>query len=133
MSFSLLVYSCFTLLCQFLWYNKVNQLYVCIYIFAQPLSHVRIFCTSVDCSLPGSSSLGFHRQECQSGLPFPSPGDLPNPGIKPRSPALPEDSLPLSHQGSAVYKHITPPFWIFSPFRSPESTEQSPLCYTAHF
>ena len=33
-------------------------------------------------------SLGFSRQECWSVLPFPSPGDLPNPGIKPISPAL---------------------------------------------
>ena len=40
-------------------------------------------------------SMGFPRQEYQSGLPFPSPGDLPNPGIKPRSPALQVDSLPI--------------------------------------
>ena len=38
-------------------------------------------------------SMGFSRQEYQSGLPFPSPGDLPNPKIKPRSPALQADSL----------------------------------------
>ena len=37
---------------------------------------------------------GFSRQEYSSGLPFPSPGDLPHPGIKPRSPALQADSLP---------------------------------------
>ena len=36
----------------------------------------------------------FSRQEYWSGLPFPSPGDLPDPGIKPRSPALQVDSLP---------------------------------------
>ena len=39
-------------------------------------------------------SVGFSRQEYWSGLPFPSPGDLPDPGIKPRSPALQADSLP---------------------------------------
>ena len=39
-------------------------------------------------------SMEFSRQEYGSGLPFPSPGDLPNPGIEPRSPALQEDSLP---------------------------------------
>ena len=39
-------------------------------------------------------SMGFSRQEHWSRLPFPSPGDLPNPGIKPRSPALQADSLP---------------------------------------
>ena len=38
-------------------------------------------------------SLGFSRQECWSGLPLPTPGDLPNPGIEPRSPALQADSL----------------------------------------
>ena len=38
-------------------------------------------------------SMGFSRQEYWSGLPFSSPGDLPDPGIKPRSPALQADSL----------------------------------------
>ena len=38
-------------------------------------------------------SMGFPRQEYWGGLPFPSPGDLPHPGIKPRSPALQADSL----------------------------------------
>ena len=38
--------------------------------------------------------MGFSRQECWSGLPFPSPGDLPDPGIEPRSPALQADALP---------------------------------------
>ena len=39
-------------------------------------------------------SMGFSRQECWSGLPFPSPGDLPDPGIEPGSPALQADALP---------------------------------------
>ena len=47
----------------------------------------------MDCSLPGSSVHGFSRQEYWSGLLFPSLGDLPNPGIKPRSPVLQADSL----------------------------------------
>ena len=38
-------------------------------------------------------SMGFSRQEYGSGLPFPSPGDLPNPGVEPMSPALQTDSL----------------------------------------
>ena len=46
-------------------------------------------CDLMDCSLPGFSlSMGFPRQEYRSGLPFPTPGDLPNPGIEPASPAL---------------------------------------------
>ena len=43
--------------------------------------------------------MGFPRQEYWSELPFPSPGDLPNPGIGHVSPALQADSLPLSHPG----------------------------------
>ena len=39
-------------------------------------------------------SMGFSRQEYWSGLPFPSPGDLPDPGIKPGSPTLQAESLP---------------------------------------
>ena len=46
---------------------------------------------TVTCQAP--LSLGFSRQEYWSGLPFPSPGDLPNPGIESRSPALQADSL----------------------------------------
>jgi len=41
-----------------------------------------------------SLPMDFSRQEYWSGLPFPSPGDLPSPGIEPRSPALQADSLP---------------------------------------
>ena len=48
---------------------------------------------SVDCSPKGSSVHGILRQEYWSGLPFPSPGDLPDPGIEPGSPALQADSL----------------------------------------
>ena len=47
---------------------------------------------TVACQAP--LSVGFSRQECWSGLPFPSPGDLPDPEIEPRSPALQADSLP---------------------------------------
>ena len=46
-------------------------------------------------------SMVFSKEEYWSGLPFPSPGDVPNPGIEPASPALAgKDSLSLSHQGS---------------------------------
>ena len=47
-----------------------------------------ILCDPMDCSQPGSSVLGFSRQGYWSGLPFPSPRDLPNPGIEPRPPTL---------------------------------------------
>ena len=44
--------------------------------------------------------MGFFRQEYRSGLPFPSPGDRPNPGIESASPALQADLYHLNHQGS---------------------------------
>ena len=44
-------------------------------------------------------TMGFFQQEYQRGLPFPSPGDVPHPGIEPKSPALQADSSPLSHWG----------------------------------
>ena len=53
----------------------------------------------MDCSPLGSSVHGFPRQEYWSGLPFPSPGDRPDPGVKPMSLALQVGSLPLSHLG----------------------------------
>ena len=43
--------------------------------------------------------MGFSRQEYRSGLPFPSPGDLPNPGIEPGSPSLQTDALPSKALG----------------------------------
>ena len=53
-------------------------------------------------------SMGFSRQEYWSGLPFPSPGDLLDPGIEPRSPALEEDSLPADLQGkpAELFNHF---------------------------
>ena len=48
-------------------------------------------------------SMGFSRQAYWSGLPFPSPGDLPDPRIKPRFPALQPDSLPTELQGKPLY------------------------------
>ena len=62
----------------------------------------------------------FSRQEYWSGLPFTSPGDLPNPGIEPSSPVLQTDSLPLSYRG---FPYIL--------YRLLQNTEYSSLCYTA--
>ena len=56
-------------------------------------------CDPMDCSLPG---LGFSRQEYWSGLPFPSPGDLPDPGIEPGSPALGADALTSEPPGKPM-------------------------------
>ena len=57
------------------------------------LSLVGLFATPLVVTLQALLSMGFTRQEYWSGLPFPSPGDLPYPGIESGSPALQADSL----------------------------------------
>ena len=57
------------------------------------LSRVRLFATPWTVAYQAPPSMGFSRQEYWSGLPFPSPGDLPNPGIEPGSPTLQADAL----------------------------------------
>ena len=57
----------------------------------------------MDCSPPGSSAIEFSRQEWWSGEPFPFPGDLPDPGIEPRSTALQADSLPSEPLGNVYW------------------------------
>ena len=66
-------------------------------------SHVGFFATPWTAAHQDPLSVGFSRQKDWSGLPFPPPGDLPDPGIELESsafPALQADSSPLSHQGS---------------------------------
>ena len=58
------------------------------------LSRVWLFVTPWTVAYQVPPSIGFSRQECWSGLPFPSPGDLPDTGIEPRSPTLQADTLP---------------------------------------
>ena len=74
------------------------------------LSRVQLFATPWTVAYQASPSMGFPRQEYWSGLPFPSPGDLPNPGIEPRSPALEADAfIPhlknLPNQGYCHFKN----------------------------
>ena len=58
------------------------------------LSHVRLSVTTWTVAYQASQSMGFSRQDYWIGLPFPSPGDLPDPGIEPGSPTLQADALP---------------------------------------
>ena len=83
-------------------------------------SCVRLFATpgTVACQAP--LSMGFSRQEYWSGLPFPSPGDLPDTGIKPGSPALHVEALPFELPGNPkTYTNVTlvlgPLGWIIPP------------------
>ena len=57
------------------------------------LSHVRLFATPWTVAHQAPPSMGFSRQEYWNRLPFPSPGDLPDPGIEPRCPTLQADAL----------------------------------------
>ena len=63
------------------------------YSIVKSLSCVRLFVTLWAVAYLASLSMGFSRQEYWSRLPFPSPGELPDPGIEPRSPALEADAL----------------------------------------
>ena len=66
------------------------------------LSHVRLFATPWTAAYQAPPSMGFSRQEYWSGLPFPSPGDLPDPGIKPGSPAFQADALTSEPPGKPI-------------------------------
>ena len=65
------------------------------------LSPVRLFATSWTVAHQAPPSMGFSRQEYWSGLPFPSPGDLPDPGIEPGSPASQADTLTSEPSGKS--------------------------------
>ena len=67
------------------------------------LSHVRLFVTAWTAARQAALSMGFSRQEYWSGLPCPPPGDLPDPGIEPASPALQVDSLPTEPPGKPLW------------------------------
>ena len=76
------------------------------------LSRVQLFSTPWTVAYQASLSMGFSRQEYWSGLPFPSPGDLPDPGIKPGSPTLEADALTSEPPGK-------PKTVIFRPYLHP--------------
>ena len=59
------------------------------FVVVQSLNHVQFFATPLTVAHQASLSVGFPRQEYWSGLPFPSPGDLPDPGMEPTSPVSP--------------------------------------------
>ena len=67
------------------------------------LSRVQLFATPWTVAYQASPSMGFSRQEYWSGLPFPSPGDLPNLGIEPGSPSLEADALTSEPPGKPLY------------------------------
>ena len=69
-------------------YTSVNFAVCIFFLKVKLLSRVRLFATPWTVAYQVPPSMGFSRQEYWSGLPFPSPGNLPDPGIEPGSPAL---------------------------------------------
>ena len=80
------------------------------------LSCVRLFATPWTGAY-WAPPMGFSGQEYWSGLPFPSPEDLPHPGIKPRFPALQADALPSEPPGKSSFDKEGY-IWNFAPFIS---------------
>ena len=71
------------------------------------LSHVQFFSTLWAVAYQAAPSMGSSRPEYLSGSPFPSPGDLPDPGIEPGSPALQADALSSEPPGKPSKKWVT--------------------------
>ena len=87
-------------------------------------SEVSLSCVQFFATPWTTQSMEFSRLEYWSGQPFPSPGDLLNPGIEPRSPILQADSLPAEPQGrDGLKKHRVK--WVFSRTKTP----QQPQCF----
>ena len=119
----------YTIFCLSSWHSLLNREHpthmptwfavhiLCAY---SSLSRVQLFATpwTVACQAP--PSMGFSRQEYWSGLPCPSPGGLPYPGIEPRSPTLQWTLYRLIHQGSSyilcinTYIHIWTSSYLWS-------------------
>ena len=70
------------------------------------LSTVRLFATPWTVAHQASPSMEFSRHEYWSGLPFPSPGDLPDPGIEPGSPTLQAEALPSEPPGKEAVLEV---------------------------
>ena len=79
---------------------------VCVCVCVCVLSHVRLFVTPLSVARQAPLSIGFSRPEYYSGLPFPSTGDLPTPGIELTSPALRLDSLPIESFSSVQFSSV---------------------------
>ena len=95
----------------------IEKLSICVKkVKVKLLSRVQLFATPWTTAYQAPLSMEFSRQQYWSGLPFPSPGDLPKPGIEPGSPALQTDTLPSEpptgpqrkgkNQSEKIYENI---------------------------
>ena len=115
------------------------------------LSHVQLFATPWTVAYQAPPSMEFSRQEFWSGLPLPSPGDLPNPGIEPGSPSLQANALPSEPPGKphgkrekdkvTLRKMIRKSTFLtvlealtnlkFLPYTSYVTSVKAPMCFTS--
>ena len=108
---------------------KLNSMLTCL-IHTKSLSHslsrVWLFATLWTVAHQTPPSMGFSRLEYWNGLPFPSPGDLPDPGIKPRSPTLQADALTSEPPGKLMIQQMLA-IWslVPLPFLNPAWTSRS--------
>ena len=82
--------------------STVNTLFLLYKVFVLFAQSCPTLCDPTDCSPPGSSAHGILQARIQEWVTIPSPGDLPNPGIEPRSPVLQADSLPSELPGKPI-------------------------------
>ena len=92
--------------------NKLKGCYCCLVTQLCPT-----LCDPMDCNPHALLYMRFFRQKYWSGLPFPTPEDLPDPGIEHMPPALAGDSLPWSHHGGPfIYpRNQKSQFWAYRP------------------
>ena len=112
------------------WYTSLGHS-ICRFSFkkwkvkVRSLSRVWLFATPWTVAYQAPLSMGFSRQEHWSGLPFPSPGDLPDPGIKLGSPAFQIDALTSEPPGKSFFKKRKGIIVFFS--RKENSSTQSEI------
>ena len=90
--------------------KTLNTTYI-LKVKVKSLSRVRLCGTPWTVAYQAPQSMEFSRQEYWNGLSFSSPGDLPNPGIEPRSPTLQTDALPSEPPGKPIYILMTIKSW----------------------
>ena len=101
--------------CSFRGLDLLVVTFMCVWLLiacvcAQSLQSCPTLCDTMDCSPPGSSVHGILQARILERVTCCPPGDLPDPGVKPTSPALQVDSLPLSHWGSPWLPVVFPSY-----------------------
>ena len=109
-------------------FNKHNFINANMLFYAYSLSHGRLFAAPWSIAHQAPLSMGFPWQEYWSGLPCTPPGDLPNPGIELRSPALQADSLPAESPGKPKNTGVGKLSLFQCIFPTQESNWGLPLC-----